>query len=391
MDFFSPKPTSSERIKQFPGFSVDHLGQRYQPDPEVLRMGNLGTDLWPPLSVLETPTRSVFSQNNNQYWPFIGDIKLRKAVAQKVAHQARQDYSAENVAITCGATEAMVNVFHAITDPEDEVILLDPTYVGMIYRIKLVGAIPVLVPFYQQDEEWRIDLERLEASINNRTKAIFIMNPATPHGAVLNLNEWEAIARLCQKNQLWLVYNAAMERILFDNRQVIHPALLEGMYDYTITIGSLSKEYRMVNWRIGWVVAPKEILNEIAVAHIYNVITSTGVSQEAGIAALKEPDSAFNNCLEKWEKRRDIVNRALANYDMIPAAGGWSQVLDVAALGIDAQTAAEMLMTHGKVNATPMDNWGEVNGKYLLRLVFSNESEERLKSLGERFYKTFGR
>ena len=385
------KPKASKRLRHFPGFTEEQLSQPLSTDPQVLDLGTLGTDLWPPLSVIEQSRKSSLSNLHNQYAPFIGTYELRQAIAQKINRQTGQRYSANEVVVTCGATESMLNALYAVTEPGDEVILTDPTYFGMIYRVQLVGAIPQLVPYHIVDDTWRLDLRKLEARINSNTKAIFLMNPAMPTGAVLTLAEWQEISRLCQQNGLWLIYNAAMERILFDNRQVIHPATIPGMENYTITIGSLSKEYRMVDWRIGWTVGPKKLIPTLAKAHIYNVVTATGIAQQAAMEAIKEPETAFLHCLERWEKRRDILNQALANYQMIPAAGGWSQILDVSPMGMDAITAAQKLREIGKVNTTPMNYWGLKNSSQFLRLVFSNESEERLRSIGERFYTTFGR
>ena len=385
-------PKASKRLKHFPGFTEEQLSQPLSKDPQVLDLGTLGTDLWPPLAVMEQARQSaLWSKWRNQYAPFVGQFPLRTAIAQKINRQTGQRYTANEVVVTCGATESMLNALYAVTEPGDEVILTDPTYFGMIYRVQLVGAIPQLVPYQMVDNTWRLDLKKLAARINTNTKAIFLMNPSMPTGAVLTLAEWQEISRLCQKNGLWLIYNAAMERILFDNRQVIHPATIPGMENYTITIGSLSKEYRMVDWRIGWTIAPKRLIPTLAKAHIYNVVTATGIAQWAAMEALNEPTSAFLHCCERWEKRRDIINQELVNYQMIPAAGGWSQILDVSTLGMDAQTAAQKLRELGKVNTTPMNHWGLKNSSQFLRLVFSNESEERLRSIGERFYLTFGR
>ncbi|MEM9488889.1 MAG: aminotransferase class I/II-fold pyridoxal phosphate-dependent enzyme, partial [Myxococcota bacterium] len=178
--------------------------------------------------------------------------------------------------------------------------------------------------------------------------------------------------------------NAAMERILFDGRPYLHPATLPGMAERTLTVGSVSKEYRMIGWRVGWVVGPARIIDDVARVHIYNAVTATGLTQMGARAALAEPASDLARCVATWQERRDEVCRQLADLSMIPAAGGWSQLLDVGALGYDSATASRRLLERGKVAATPMRHWGQSNSDQYVRLVFSNEPVERLGDLGAR-------
>lgn len=377
------------RLKNIPGFSIDKVANAAGDDPEVLRMENLDTDLRPPEAAIEATRKSIGQDEDNSYLPFTGRTELRHAVAEKLQKETNLPYKLDNVVITAGGTEGILDALLAITEPGDEVILTDPTYAGMIYRVQLVGAVPKLVPFIPNSGEWRLDLEALQQAVTPKTRAIFIMNPSMPSGAVLNLKEWEAIAELCRAKNLWLLYNAAMERILYDNHKVIHPATLNDMMERVITIGSVSKEYRMIGWRVGWVVAPNSIMNDIAKAHIYNVVTPVGISQMGALEALKTNEMDIYKSVQVWEARRNIVNKQLQNYDMIPAAGGWSQLLNVTKLGMTAEQASELLLQKGKVAVTPMTNWGERNSSQFIRLVFSNEPVERLETLGERFTKVF--
>lgn len=378
------------RLQNIPGFSIDQVANAAGNDPDVLRMENLDTDLRPPEAALEATRAAVGRDDDNSYLPFTGRMELRQAVAEKLQKETKLSYESNNVVITCGGTEGLLDALLAVTNPGDEVILTDPTYAGMIYRVRLAGGVPKLVPFLSTFGEWRLDLDALQRAVTLKTKAIFIMNPSMPSGAVLNLKEWEAIAGLCRERNLWLLYNAAMERVLYDHRKVVHPAAMFDMSERVITIGSVSKEYRMIGWRVGWVVAPKSIINEIAKAHIYNTVTPVGISQMGAAAALKTSENGMAESIQIWETRRNIVSEELKNYNMIPAAGGWSQLLDVTSFGMTAEQASELLLQKGKVAVTHMTHWGAQNGRQFVRLVFSNEPVERLETLGERFRKTFG-
>ncbi len=375
---------SVKRLANIPGFSIDRVAAAAGEDPEVLRMENLDTDLAPPEEALAVTRAALGRDDDNSYLPFLGKIALREAIAQKLNQQTKHPYGVENVVITAGGTEGMFDVLLATIDNGDEVILTDPTYAGMINRVRLAGGFPRLVPFVMEKNEWRLDLEVLLAAVTTKTRALFIMNPAMPSGAVLHAEDWHTLAEICHRHNLWLIYNAAMERVLFDQRPFIHPAALPGMAERTITIGSVSKEFRMIGWRIGWVVGPATILDDIARVHIYNVVTPTGIAQAGALAALQTPLDDLLACVAEWQRRRDAVNEQLEKFSMISAAGGWSQLLNVRALGYDSFTASQLLLEKGRVAATPMRDWGEKNGDAFVRLVFSNEPVARLATLRER-------
>jgi aspartate/methionine/tyrosine aminotransferase len=377
------------RLAGIPGFSIDRVARAAGDDPEVLRLENLDTDLPPPAAAVAATHAALARRESNSYLPFTGSLELRAAVAERIHRQTGQPCSPEDVVITCGGTEGMLDALLAVTDPGDEVILTDPTYAGMTNRVRLAGAVPKLVPFVAGGGEWRLDLDALRSAAGERTRALFLMNPSMPSGAVLDDREWEAVAELCRERSLWLLYNAAMEGILFDRRPYRHPAALAGLGERTITIGSVSKEYRMIGWRVGWVAGPPAIMADVARAHIYNVVTPPGIAQAGARAALAAPAEELAACTAEWQRRRDVVLAQLRGFEVVSPAGGWSLLLDVARLGLDSFTASERLLARGKVAATPMRDWGERNGDRFVRLVFSNETTARLGELGARVARAF--
>jgi aspartate/methionine/tyrosine aminotransferase len=372
------------RLAGIPGFAIDRVAAQAGADPDVLRLENLDTDLPPPAAAVAATAAALRERAANSYLPFTGALALRERIARRLERQTGHAYRADDVVITAGGTEGMLDALLAATDPGDEVVLTDPTYAGMINRVRLTGGVPRLVPYAIAGGTWRLDLAALRAAVGARTRAVFLMNPSVPSGAVLEPEEWSAVAAVCREHDLWLIYNAAMERILYDGRVPIHPAALPGMPERTLIVGSLSKEYRMIGWRTGWVAGPPAMIADVARAHIYNVVTATGIAQAGGAVALDEPDAELERCVREWERRRDTVVAQLQGFAMVPAAGGWSMLLDVGALGLDSFTASGRLLERGRVAATPMRDWGERNGDRFVRLVFSNETAERLGSLGER-------
>jgi aspartate/methionine/tyrosine aminotransferase len=386
-----------ERLREVSGIGVDRTGAAADrlagSQPDLLRLENLDTDLRPPTAALQATQDAIGRDSANSYLPFTGHLDLRQAVANHVRRLSGEAYDADqNCLITVGGLNGCLVTLLALLNTGDEVILTDPTYVGMINRVRIAGGVPVLVPFQWSGGEWRLDLERLSRAVTSRTKAMFLMNPSMPSGGVLTRQEWLAVARLCQDADLWLIYNAAMERILFDRRPYLHPASLPGMARRTITVGSVSKEFRMIGWRVGWVVGPSEIMSDIGLANISDVVVPVGIAQPAAVAVLRAPDSEADiaAAVAQWQRRRDVIVAELAGLPLRPAAGGWSMLLDTRAMGHTGESAARLLLEKGRIAATPMMNWGIRNGPQFVRLVFSNEPEARLFGLGERVKRALG-
>jgi aspartate/methionine/tyrosine aminotransferase len=277
----------------------------------------------------------------------------------------------------------MLDALFCLTDPGDEVILTDPTYAGMLNRVRLVGAQPQLVPLYVADGEWRLDIAALQAAVTGRTRVIFINNASFPSGWVANEAELDAVAALCRERDLWLLYWGGFEGVLFDGRPIRHPASLPGMRDHTVTVGAPSFEQRMIAWRVGWVVAPGSLVNDISRVQIYNGLVASGFAQIGTRVALGVSDDDLAAANAEWQRRRDETLRQLAGLPVIRPAGGWSLLLDVAALGLDCMEVSARLLAE-KVAATPMRGWGGEIANRHVRFVFSNEPVERLALLGDR-------
>ncbi len=376
------------RLSQVPPIGVDAMGARADAaaDPDILRLENLDTDLRPPAAAIEATVAAVADDDANSYLPFLGQAALRQAVAAHLARLSGVEYDPEvQCIVTAGGLNGIMVALNALVDPGDEVVVTDPTYIGMLNRIRIAGGLPVQVPFLWEGGEWHLDLDRLESSVGSRTRALFLMNPSMPSGATLDAEAWRVIAGLCVKHDLWLLYNAAMERILYDGRTYLHPAALDGMAERTITIGSVSKEYRMIGWRVGWVAGPSEILREIGLVSISDVVVPVGIAQGAAAAALGRPDADVREAVAIWEARRDLILAELDGLPLRRPGGSWSMLLDASELGMSGQEASSRLFERGRVAATPMDNWGLQHGAQHVRLVFSNEPVERLRGIGERF------
>jgi aspartate/methionine/tyrosine aminotransferase len=375
---------SVRRLEHIPGFSIDRIAAAAGHDPDILRMENLDTDIAPPEDAMEATRVAIGNDEANSWLPFTGRDDLKVAVAAYVERRGGPSYEAlREVVITCGEGDAMLDALLCLTDPGDEVILTDPTYAGMLNRVRLVGATDRLVPLHVIDGDWRLDVPALRAAVSDRTRVVFINNASFPSGWVASDEEWEAIASICRERHIWLLYWAGFEGVLFDGRPIRHPAALSGMRDLTVTVGAPSFEQRMIAWRVGWVVAPGEIVNDVSRVHIYNGLVPSGFAQIGTRVALSASDEDLATTNAELQRRRDETLRQLDGLPVTRPAGGWSLLLDVAALGLNCVDVSERLLAE-KVAATPMRSWGGEMADRHVRFVFSNEPVQRLGLLGDR-------
>ncbi|MGH3159446.1 MAG: pyridoxal phosphate-dependent aminotransferase [Streptosporangiaceae bacterium] len=382
------------RLQHIPGIGVDKVGDAADAasDPRFLRLENLDTDIPPPAIAREVTRAAVDQDEANSYLPFQGHWPLREAAAAHVGAVTGQHYDPATECVSvAGGLNGVLNVLLATVEPGQEVVICDPIYAGLVNRIRLAGGVPRHVRAAPTGQGWTTDPGELAAAIGPRTAAVLLMSPAMPTGALLGHEHYQAIAGPVQRHGAWIVYDAAMERIRFDGQPPAHPAAHPGLAARTITVGSASKELRMIGWRVGWVVGPRAIIGDVGLVGLTNVVCQVGIAQQAVAAALSHPDCALDvaRATEIWRQRCEHVLDELAGYPVVRPHGGWSLLIDTASMGITPEKASERLFTRAQVAATPMTGWGPTGCRYL-RLVFANEPVERLGGLRARFDAALG-
>lgn len=358
---------------------ADQAGGRWP----VLRLENLDTDLPLPPEAVPVTAAALATAKANSWLPFTGDDDLRAAVSGLLAGRCGHSYDpAAEIVITSGGTEAALDCLLATIDPGDEVILTDPTYAGLVNRVRLAGGVPRFAPFRVDGGQWRLDRAALAAAVSPRTAAMLLMSPSMPSGAVLDAGDWREVARLCREHDLLLIYDGAMETILFDQRQLLHPVREPGMSERTLVIGSLSKEFRMIGWRTGWVAGPRALIEAVGWAHVYNTTTPVGIARAGATAVLRGDHAHVAGCTAELQRRRDLI--CAIDLPFIRPGGGWSLLLDVAALGRDPVDVSRALLRDAAIAATAMTGWGGDVAARHVRFVYSAEPLERLRTLPER-------
>jgi aspartate/methionine/tyrosine aminotransferase len=380
-----------ERLRSIAGIGVDRMGSIADASGrDFLRLENLDTDVPPDPEAVARTRAAATEDAANSYLPFVGQDRLREVVARHVSAQSGVAYAKSNVVISAGGLSGILNALLATLEVGDEVLLTDPTYAGLLNRVRLAGGVPRLVPFaFQPGGEWRLDRAALRAAVGPRTRALLLMSPSMPSGGVLDEDDWAVVAELCRAHDLLLVLDAAMERLLFDGRRALHPAGLPGMAERTITVGAASKELRMIGWRVGWTVAPDWLMPDLVAVSLANVVVPVGIAQDAAAVALERSRETLPAYVAELQRRRDVVAAELEGLAFGMPGGGWSMLLDVSGHGLDGAGMSQRLLDQG-VCATAMTGWGERHGAQYVRFVFANEPVTRLKALGARVRAALG-
>jgi aspartate/methionine/tyrosine aminotransferase len=374
------------RLRDIPGIGVNVIGDKADAaaDPQLLRLENLDTDIRPPQVALDRTKAAVDDDDANSYLPFQGHRSLLTAVARHVGRIAGRSYDA-------GGLNGILNTLLATVEPGQEVVLCDPIYAGLVNRVRLAGGVPRFVTTTRTTDGWTADPDELAAAVGPQTAAVLMMGPAMPTGLVLDERHWAALAVACERHDAWMIYDAAMERIRFDGKGPSHPAANDDLAPRTITVGSASKELRMIGWRVGWVAGPASILADIRMAGMANVVCQVGIAQDAVAAALDAPDADADvaAATEQWRQRAQVILDELSDYPVTAPQGGWSLLVNARPLGLTSIQLSHLLFHKGRVAATPMTGWGP-SGEHYVRLVFANEPVGRLVGLRERFRAAIG-
>lgn len=235
-----------------------------------------------------------------------GMWSLREAICAKLARENDLQYTPDEILVTCGSSEALAAAPLAVLEPGDEAIILDPYYSAFGPLTELASGVPVYIPTYGENN-WNPDPADIERAITPRTKLIWLVSPNNPTGAAQDHDVIRAIAEIAIKYDLYVASDELYERLMFDGRRVLSPASLPGMRERTFTCNGFSKGFAMTGWRIGYVAAPKVLIDALIKAQQYGSICAPSISQVAAQAALTGPQEPYARLLEELDRRRQYV------------------------------------------------------------------------------------
>ena len=328
----------------------------------------------------------------NQYAITWGAPGFRQAIAAKTTttYPGWQVDPEVNVTVTCGATEGMIAAMLAVLDPGDEVVICEPFYENYGPDAILSGAVPRFVTLHEPG--WSIDEAELRAAFTSRTRGLVLTSPHNPTGKVFSPRELELIAKLCREHDVVAFTDEIYEHLVYEGRHV-PLATLPGMAERTVAVNSLSKTYSVTGWRVGWVIAPRELTAGIRKVHDFLTVGAAAPLQAAGTVALGLPDGYYSELLAGYRERRDVLVSALetAGFDVYRPNGAYYVMTDFRRLSeLDDVTFARQLVENPGVAAVPGSSFysraelgrTKIRFAFPKRLSTLEQAAERLSGVG---------
>ncbi len=341
---------------------------------------------------LKRAAQEAVAADLNQYPITWGERELREAIAAKYARTYGMDVDPErHICVTCGSTEAMISSLLGTLDPGDEVVLFEPFYENYGPDAILAGAVPRYVALREPD--WTFDEAELRAAFTERTRGIVVNTPNNPTGKVFSRGELEVIAELCQRHGVVAFTDEIYEHITYDSAVHVPIATIPGMEDRTVTVSALSKTYAVTGWRVGWAVAPAELIDGIRKVHDFLTVGAPTPLQHAGVTALSLPDGYYEQMSRDYAKRRELMMRLLAEsgFEAHPPQGAYYVMAGFGGLGFDDDVElAERMVAEVGVAVVPGSSFFSrpelgrdvVRFSFCKRLETLEEAGRRLRRLG---------
>jgi len=340
--------------------------------------------------VLKNAASDAIFADVNQYAITWGAKNFRDAIVDKTKNYLGIDVDPEReITVSCGSTEAMIDVLLAVINPGDEVIVFEPFYENYGPDAIISGATPRYVQLRRPD--WSFDEKELAAAFNDKTKAIIINTPNNPTGKVFSREELQIIADLCRKWDVLAITDEIYEHIIYDGAKHISPITLDGMRERTIVVNGMSKTFSVTGWRVGYIIAPPGITGAIRKMHDFVTVGAPAPLQEAGAIALRLPDSYYVELAAQYQKRRDRVMKMLADaglHPMLPK-GAYYIMCDIETWGYpnDVEFARFMVKDIGVATVPGSSFFSDpAAGKDMIRFTFCKK-EETLRAAEERLKK----
>ena len=339
-------------------------------------------DFDPPKEILNR-LEQVAHEDFNQYAITWGAQNFRDALAKKQSKYMNLDLdSNKNIVVTCGSTEAMMAAMMSVCDPNDKVIVFSPFYENYGADTILCGAKPIYVPLHPP--VFNFDKEELENAFQQNPKALILCNPSNPCGKVFSKEELEYIASLAVKYDTYVITDEVYEHIVYAPYKHTYFASLPGMFERTISCSSLSKTYSITGWRLGYCIAPENIIEQIKKVHDFLTVGAAAPLQEAAVVGLEFKDAYYDELQKLYTHKKDLFINGLKelNIPHTEPQGAYYVMVDISEFGYDSDLdfCVDLIKNVG-VAAVPGSSFFKEEENRYIRFHFAKKDETLLAAL----------
>ncbi len=371
----------SERALQIPPSGIRKFFDLALTMHDVISLGVGEPDFRTPWNICEAGIYSV-EQGATSYTSNRGLQSLREALAVHLASRYQLRYSADNeMIITSGVSEGLDIAIRAIVNPGDEVLIAEPSYVSYAPCVALAGGIPVPVECTEQDN-FRINPDKLQAKITPKTKALIINFPNNPTGAVMKKEDIEPVADIVTDRDLMLLSDEVYSELTYESPHVA-AATVKDLWERTITLNGFSKAYAMTGWRVGFLCAPREICDAALKIHQYVMLCAPVMGQIGALEALRSAEDEKTSMVNEYRLRRNMFVAGLNQIGLschVPE-GAFYAFPSVKGTGLSDAEFAERLLREQRVAVVPGSVFG-AGGEYHLRCAYAVSRKELTEALG---------
>jgi aspartate aminotransferase len=273
---------------------------------DVVNLAGGEPDFDTPPHIIEAAFKAIQSSDTH-YPPAFGTPALLEAISNKLARENNvQGIQPNQIMVTPGAKWALYATIAAVTDPGDEVLILDPSWVSYGPMVLLNHAVPVRVALHS-DNNFAVTAATLEQYITPRTKLLMVNSPCNPTGRVLTREEIAAIVQVAIAHDLYVISDEIYEHILYEGAVHYSLAAEPGMAERTIIINGFSKAYAMTGWRLGWLAGPAEVVKLTRILQTHSAQSAASFTMAAGVAALNGPQEQVHQMTAAYAQRRRFV------------------------------------------------------------------------------------
>ena len=374
-------PTLSKRTEGFTD-SVIRRMTRISNQYGAVNLSQGFPDFEPPRELLQR-LAEVTKEDFHQYSITWGAQNFHEALAQKQSRlMGRAIDPNGEIVVTCGSTEAMMAAMMTVTNPGDKVIVFSPFYENYGADTILSGAEPIYVPLYPP--EFNFNIDELEAAFRQKPKALILCNPSNPCGKVFTYDELKIIADLAEKYDTFVITDEVYEHIVYEPYKHTYFASLPGMWERTISCSSLSKTYSITGWRLGYIIAPKEVIEVAKKVHDFLTVGAAAPLQEAAVTGLRFGDDYYKDLQAKYTEKRDLFLRGLDDIGIVHTVpqGAYYILLDISEFGYESDLEfCEVLARDVGVGAVPGSSFFREDVNHLIRLHFAKKNETLYEAL----------
>ena len=303
-------------IKESATLAVDAKAKALKASGEnVIGFGAGEPDFPTPAHIVEAAVAAARDPRYHRYSPTPGLPELREAIAAKTKRDSSVDCAASQVLVTNGGKHAVYNTFQVLCDPGDEVLLPAPYWTSYPECIALGGGVPVVLPT-TETSGFRVTIEQLDAAVTPRTKALLFVSPSNPTGAVYPADEVEAIGRWALERGIWVVTDEIYEHLTYDGHVFTSmPGLVPELLDQCVIVNGVAKTYAMTGWRVGWMIAPSDVISAATNLQSHSTSNVANVAQVAALAAVQGDLDAVAMMRDAFARRGRMMYELLSGIE----------------------------------------------------------------------------